>query len=442
MKIQLSDHFTTRKLLQFTFPSIVMLIFTSIYIVVDGFFVSNYVGKTAFAAVNFIMPYLLLLGALGFMFGTGGSALIAKSMGEGKPAEAKAQFSLFVYVAVGSGVVITVIGLLGLRPVALLLGADGAMLADCVRYGRIILLALPAYMLQYAFQAFFVAAEKPQLGLAVTVAAGLTNMVLDALLVAVIPLGLVGAALATAMSQAVGGLLPLVYFACPNKSRLRLGKTRWNGRWLWQVCLNGSSELMSNISMPLVGMLYNVQLMRVAGEDGVAAYGVIMYVNMIFLAAFIGYSVGSAPLVSYHYGAENHEEMRNLRQKSLRLIGVIALVMVAAAQLFAVPLSEFFVGYDAALCAMTEHGFRVFSCSFFFAGFAIFGSGFFTALNNGPLSALISFLRTLVFETAAIIILPFIFGIDGIWISVVLAECMAAVIAFALMAWKRKVYHY
>ena len=300
MKIQLSDHFTTRKLLQFTFPSIVMLIFTSIYIVVDGFFVSNYVGKTAFAAVNFIMPYLLLLGALGFMFGTGGSALIDKSMGEGKPAEAKAQFSLFVYVAVGSGVVITVIGLLGLQPVALLLGADGAMLADCVRYGRIILLALPAYMLQYAFQAFFVAAEKPQLGLAVTVAAGLTNMVLDALLVAVIPLGLVGAALATAMSQAVGGLLPLVYFACPNKSLLRLGKTRWNSRWLWQVCLNGSSELMSNISMPLVGMLYNVQLMRIAGEDGVAAYGVIMYVNMIFLAACIGYSVGSAPLISYH----------------------------------------------------------------------------------------------------------------------------------------------
>lgn len=442
MAIQLSDHFTTRKLLRFTFPSIVMMIFTSVYIVVDGFFVSNFVGKTAFAAVNFIMPYLLLLGALGFMFGTGGSALIAKSMGEGDSEKAQAQFSLFVYVALAGGIVLMMLGLLGLRPVAMLLGAEGAMLEDCVLYGRIILYALPAYVLQYAFQAFFVATEKPKLGLAVTVAAGLTNMVLDALLVAVIPLGLVGAALATALAQAVGGLLPLVYFALPNTSRLRLGKTRWNSRWLGQVCLNGSSELMSNISMPLVGMLYNVQLMRVAGEDGVAAYGVIMYVNMIFLAAFIGYTVGSAPLVSYHYGAENHEEMRNLRQKSLRMVGAFAVLMVLAAQLFAVPLSEFFVGYDRTLCEMTVHGFRVFSLSFFFAGFAIYGSGFFTALNNGPLSALISFLRTLVFETSAILILPFLFGIDGIWSSVVVAECMAAVIALVLMVWKRKVYQY
>lgn len=442
MAIQLSEHFTTRKLLYFTLPSIVMMIFTSVYSVVDGFFVSNFVGKTAFAAVNFIMPYLLILGALGFMFGTSGSALIAKSMGEGQAEKANAQFSLFVYVALIGGVLVTVLGFLGLRPIAALLGAEGAMLEDCVRYGRIILIALPAYMLQYAFQAFFVAAEKPQLGLGVTVVAGLTNIVLDALLVAVIPLGLVGAALATALSQAVGGLLPLLYFAMPNTSCLRLGKTRWNGRWLGQVCLNGSSELMSNISMPLVGMLYNMQLMRVAGEDGVAAYGVIMYVNMIFLALFIGYSVGSAPLVSYHYGAENHEEMRNLRRKSLMIIGCFAVLMFVAAELLAVPLATLFVGYDAALCDMTVHGFRVFSISFLFAGFAVYGSGFFTALNNGPLSALISFLRTLVFETAAIIILPFLFGIDGIWISVVVAEFIATVIAFALMYWKRKVYQY
>lgn len=442
MAIQLSDHFTTRKLLRFTFPSIVMMIFTSVYIVVDGFFISNFVGKTAFAAANFITPYLLLLGALGFMFGTGGSALIAKSMGEGNPEKAQEQFSLFVYVAMVSGIVITILGLMGLRPVAMFLGAEEAMLEECVVYGRTILIAMPAYTLQYAFQAFFVAAEKPNLGLAVTVAAGLTNMVLDALLVAVIPLGLVGAALATALAQVVGGILPLIYFALPNTSRLRLGKTRWNSRWLGQVCLNGSSELMSNISMPLVGMLYNLQLMRVAGEDGVAAYGVIMYVNMIFLAIFIGYSVGSAPLVSYHYGAQNHREMKNLRVKSLRLIAVTAVVMFAVAQVLAAPLSEIFVGYDATLCSMTMHGFRVFALSFFFAGFAIYGSGFFTALNNGPLSALISFLRTLVFETSAILILPFLFVIDGIWSSVVVAECMAAVIALVLMVWKRKVYQY
>lgn len=442
MAVKLSDHFTLQKLLRFTFPSIVMMLFTSVYIVVDGFFVSNFVGKTAFAAVNFIMPYLLILGAMGFVFGVGGSALIAKSMGEGKREEALAQFSLCVYVAIASGVVITVLGLWGLRPVAAFLGAEGEMLEQCVLYGRIILLALPAYMLQYAFQALFMTAEKPQLGLAVTVASGLTNMVLDVLLVAVFPLGLVGAALATAFSQAVGGLLPILYFALPNKSLLRLGRTHWNSRWMGQVALNGSSELMSNISMPLVGMLYNVQLMRVAGQDGVAAYGVIMYVNMIFLAIFIGYSVGSSPLVSYHYGAQNVDEMRNLRQKSLRLIAVTALVMFLSAECLAEPLSTLFVGYDDALCAMTTHGFRVFALSFLFAGFAIYGSCFFTALNNGPISALISFLRTLVFETAAIIVLPFLFGIDGIWISVVVAEFMAAVIAFALMAWKRKVYHY
>lgn len=442
MAIQLSDHFTTRKLLAFTFPSIVMLVFTSIYIVVDGFFVSNFVGKTSFAAVNFIMPYLLILGALGFMFGTGGSALIAKSMGEGKPEMARAQFSLFVYVALIGGVLLTMLGLMGLRPMAVFLGAEGAMLEDCVLYGRIILLALPAYILQYAFQAFFVAAEKPNLGLAVTVASGVTNMVLDALLVAVFPFGLVGAAVATAMSQVIGGILPLVYFALPNKSRLRLGKTQLNLHWLGQVCLNGSSELMSNISMPLVGMLYNVQLMRVAGEDGIAAYGVIMYVNMIFIAAFIGYSVGSAPLVSFHYGAQHYDEMRNLRLKSLRLVMTFAGMMFIAAQLLAVPLAELFVGYDQGLCAMTEHGFRVFSVSFLFAGFAIYGSAFFTALNNGPLSAIISFLRTLVFETLSVIFLPMIWGIDGIWLSVVVAELMAAVIALTLMKWKQKVYRY
>lgn len=442
MAVKLSDHFTLKKLLRFTFPSIVMMIFTSVYIVVDGFFVSNFVGKTAFAAVNFIMPYLLILGALGFVFGAGGSALIAKSMGEGKQDDALAQFSLCVYVAIASGVVMTLLGLWGLRPVAALLGAEGAMLEQCVLYGRIILLALPAYMLQYAFQALFMTAEKPQLGLAVTVASGLTNMVLDVLLVAVIPLGLVGAALATALSQVVGGILPIIYFACPNKSLLRLGRTHWNSSWMKQVAFNGSSELMSNISMPLVGMLYNVQLMRVAGEDGVAAYGVIMYVNMIFLAIFIGYAVGSAPLVSYHYGAQNHDEMRNLRLKSLRLITVTAVFMFIAAQSLAVPLSELFVGYDDNLCAMTVHGFRVFAVSFLFAGYAIYGSCFFTALNNGPLSALLSFLRTLVFETSAIILLPFLLGINGIWISVIVAESMAALIAFILMAWKQPVYQY
>lgn len=440
MNIQLSDHFTYQKLLRFTLPSIVMMIFTSIYGVVDGFFVSNFVGKTPFAAVNFIMPFLMILGSVGFMFGTGGSALIAKTMGEGKSEQAKRLFSLFVYVSVICGIVIAALGILFLRPIAAFLGAEGTMLDDCVIYGRVILLALPAYILQYEFQSFFVTAEKPQLGLAVTVAAGITNMVLDALLVAVLSLGLPGAAAATAISQCVGGLVPLVYFSRPNTSLLRLTRTRYDGRSLLKACTNGSSELMSNISMSIVSMLYNVQLMRYAGEDGVAAYGVLMYVNMIFLAAFIGYSVGTAPVVGYHFGAGNRRELRSLLKKSLIIIGLFSVAMLAAAEGLAKPLAQLFVGYDPSLLELTLRGFMIFSFSFLFAGIAIYGSSFFTALNDGLVSALISFLRTLVFQIAAVLIFPLIWEIDGIWLSIVAAEFMAAVVTALFLLGKRQKY--
>lgn len=442
MNIQLSDHFTYKKLLRFTLPSVVMIIFTSIYGVVDGFFVSNFVGKTSFAAVNFIMPFLMILGSLGFMFGTGGSALVAKSMGEGDMEKAHRLFSLFVYVSIGCGVVLSVTGLIVLRPVAALLGAEGALLEDCVRYGRIILVALTAYMLQMEFQTFFVTAEKPMLGLGVTVLSGVTNMVLDALFVAVFRWGVVGAALATALSQLVGGLVPLLYFSRPNESLLRLTGTSFDGRALLKACTNGSSELMSNISMSLVGMLYNIQLLRYAGENGVAAYGVLMYVNFIFLAAFIGYSVGTSPVVSYHYGAENHGEMKSLLKKSLVIIGIFSPAMVVLAEVLAWPLSSVFVGYDRELMQLTLRGFVICSFSFLFAGVAIFGSGFFTALNNGLVSALISFLRTLVFQIAAVLILPALWGIDGIWISVVAAELMAFIVTLLFLIGRRRKYHY
>lgn len=442
MSIRLSDHFTYTYLLRYTLPSIVMMIFTSVYGVVDGFFVSNFVGKTPFAAVNFIMPFLMILGAVGFMFGTGGSALIAKTMGEGDRDKANRLFSLFVYVSAICGIVIAVLGIVFLRPIAAFLGAKGTLLNDCVTYGQIILIALPAYMLQYEFQSFFATAEKPQLGLAITIAAGVTNMVLDALLVAVFPFGLRGAAAATAISQCVGGLVPLLYFCRPNSSLLRLVKTRYDGRALLKACTNGSSELMSNISMSIVSMLYNVQLMQYAGEDGVAAYGVLMYVNMIFLAAFIGYSVGTAPVVGYHYGAENHAELQSLLKKSLCIVGAFSVVMLIAAELLAKPLAMLFVGYDAELLDLTLHGFTIFSFSFLFAGVAIYGSSFFTALNNGLVSALISFLRTLVFQIAAVLIFPLIWGIDGIWISIVVAEGMAAMVTGLFLIGKRKTYHY
>lgn len=442
MNIQLSDHFNYKKLLRFTLPSIIMMIFTSVYGIVDGFFVSNFVGKTPFAAVNFIMPFLMILGAFGFMFGTGGSALIAKTMGEGKQEEAKRLFSLFVYVSAGFGIVIAIFGVLLVRPIAAALGAEGELLENCVIYGRIILTALPAYMLQFEFQSFFTTAEKPKLGLFVTLAAGITNMVLDALFVAVLKWGLIGAAAATAVSQLVGGVLPLFYFFYPNKSSLKLVKTSYNGKALFKACVNGSSELMTNISMSIVSMLYNMQLMKYAGENGVAAYGVLMYVNMIFLAAFIGYSVGTAPIIGYHYGAGNHAELKSLLKKSLWIIGITSIYMLALGEFLSQPLTVIFVGYDKELLALTLRGFSIFSFSFLFAGITIFGSSFFTALNDGLISALISFLRTLVFQMAAVLIFPLFWEIDGIWLSIVAAECMATIVTIIFFIRMQPKYHY
>ncbi|WP_304432630.1 MATE family efflux transporter [Acutalibacter muris] len=442
MKIQLSDRFTYSKLFRFTLPSVIMMVFTSIYGVVDGFFVSNFVGKTPFAAVNFIMPVLMILGTVGFMFGAGGSALIARTMGEGDSERARRLFSLFVYVTVALGVVLGAFGFIFIRPIAVWLGAKGEMLENCVLYARIILPALPALMLQYEFQSFFITAERPQLGLMVTVIAGMANMVLDALFTAVLPFGLAGAASATAISQSLGGIIPLFYFGRRNSSRLRLCRTVLDWKALLKACTNGSSELMSNISMSIVGMLYNAQLLHYAGEDGVAAYGVLMYVSMIFMAIFIGYSTGVAPVVSFHFGADGREELRSLYRKSIVIILSASAAMLGLAEALARPLSAVFVGYDPDLFRMTVGAFGIYSFSFLFSGIAIFGSAFFTALNDGLTSALISFLRTLVFQVAAVLIFPLIWGIDGIWLSIVAAEVMAAVVTLAFLGGKRRMFHY
>lgn len=443
MRINLSDHFTYKKLLRFTMPSIVMMIFTSIYGVVDGFFVSNFAGNTAFTAVNFIYPFIMILGSVGFMFGAGGSALIGKTLGEGHPNRANKLFSLFVYSTIVCGIVLGAAGFFVLEPVAKALGAKGEMLSLCVDYGQIILVALPFYMLQFEFQSFFITAEKPQLGLITTLCAGGANIVLDALLVGVFPLGVRGAALATAISQIVGAIIPLVYFFRKNNSSLlRLRKTRFNGQALWKATTNGSSELMSNIAMSLVGMLYNVQLLKIAGENGVAAYGVLMYVGMIFNAIFIGYSVGIAPVVSYHFGAENKDELQSLLKKSCVLIGLSSIVMFGLSEALAYPLSKLYVGYNAELLEMTHRAFLLFSTSFIFMGYAIYFSSFFTALNDGLTSALISFLRTLVFQVAAVLLLPMIWDLDGIWISVTFAELMAMLTSLVFLFSKRKKYGY
>ena len=442
MKIRLSDHFTYRRLLKFTVPSIIMMVFTSIYGVVDGFFVSNMVGKTPFAAVNFIMPVLMILGSVGFMFGTGGSALIAKTMGEGKKEKANRLFTMLVSATFLVGVITSVVSIIFLPQIASALGAEGEMLTGCVTYGRVILAAIPFFMLQFEFQSFFVTAEKPQLGLFVTIASGLTNIALDALFIMVFKWGLTGAALATAASQFIGGVIPLIYFALPNTSLLKFAKFTLDIKALVKTCVNGSSELMSNISMSVVSMLYNIQLLKYAGENGIAAYGVLMYVNMIFLAAFIGYSVGIAPVVSYHYGAKNHVELKGLLKKSTVIIGVFAIAMFILGEAFAKPCAYLFVGYDEVLMAMTLRAFFIFSFSYLFAGFSIFGSGFFTALNDGVTSALISFVRSLVFQIAAVVIFPLIWELDGIWFSIVAAEIMSVVITVIFIVLKRKKYKY
>ena len=442
MKIQLSEHFTYKKLLRFVLPSIVMMIFTSIYGVVDGLFVSNYVGKTAFAAVNLIMPFLMAISALGFMIGTGGSAIVAKTLGEGKKEQANEYFSMLVYLTLIGGIVLSALGILFSPLIARGLGADGALLTNCVLYARITLLSMPAFMLQNVFQSFFVTAEKPKLGLGVIVIAGVTNMVLDFLLVGVFQIGLAGAAFATVTSECIGGLFPILYFARKNSSLLKLGRTHFNGKIFLCACGNGSSELMTNLSSSIVNSLYNIQLMNLAGENGVAAFGTIMYVNFIFIAIFLGYSIGSAPLVSYHYGAGNHDEFKNLFQKSLRLIGIWGRMLFILAQLIARPLAAIFVGYDADLFSMTQNGFRIYCIAYLINGFNIYGSSFFTALNNGLISAAISFLRTLVFQLAAVLLLPLLLGINGIWSAVAVAELLTLGLTVTFFVRNRKKYHY
>lgn len=440
--IKLSDHFNYRRLLRFTLPSIIMMIVTSVYGVVDGIFVSNFAGKIPFAAINLIMPFLLICGSLGFMAGTGGSALVARTLGQGDPTKANRIFSLLVYVSIIAGIVLSAISVAYLEDIAIMLGAEGEMLTDCVTYGRIILPALSAYILQNVFQAFLITAERPSLGLAITIIAGVTNIVLDYIFIVPFDMGLKGAALATAISQCLGGIIPLLYFAFPNKSLLQLTRARFDGNAIVKTCTNGSSELIANISMSIVSMMYNYQLIRYIGADGVAAYGVIMYAAYIFIAVFLGFSIGSAPIVSYNYGAENYNELRNVFRRSLIILATIAIVLTIAAIALAGPLASIFVGYDQQLFLLTRKAFMIYSMSFILVWINLYTSAFFTALNNGLISAIVSFSRTLIFEVGAVLLIPYILGIDGIWISISVAESLAIVMSIIFLAANKKLYHY
>lgn len=443
MRIQLSDHFSYNKLLRFVLPSVTMMIFTSIYSVIDGLFVSNFVGKTPFAAINLIMPVLTILSSIGLMIGAGGTAIVGKTLGENDRERANQYFSMLVYVIAAIGVVFGLIGFLAMRPLAAVLGAKGAMLNDCVLYGRVIVLALPFQMLQMSFQNFFVTAEKPALGLTVSIVAGVSNMILDALFIMVFKWGLFGAAFATALSQVFGAVLALIYFGRKNDSLLRLtGKTKFYGKVLFKSCTNGSSEMVSNVANSMVSILYNYQLMRFAGENGIAAFGVIMYVSFIFAAIFFGYSMGCAPIISYQYGAGNHKELKNMFKKSMVIMTAKGVVMLFLVILTAAPLSKIFVGYDPELYQMTVHAFKIFAVSFLLMGISTFASAFFTALNDGRVSAIIAFLRTLVFNVLTILILPLLFGLNGVWWAIVVAEIASFIVSIAFLYLKRNKYRY
>lgn len=442
MRIQLSDHFTYKRLLRFVMPSIVMMICTSVYSIVDGLFVSNFVGKTPFAAVNLIFPFLMAMGTIGFMIGTGGSAVVAITLGEGDRERANQYFSFLIYASIGLSLILSAAGLIVLRPVSAMLGAEGALLEHCVVYGRILIAGQTAFILQNVFQSFFVTAEKPGLSLKISVAAGAVNFVMDYVFIVLFGWGVAGAAWATLMGQIVGGILPIVYFARENESLLRLIPCGFNGRVLWKTCTNGSSEMLSSLSASVVNILYNYQLIRIAGEDGVAAYGAIMYVNFIFAAIFIGYSIGSGPVIGYHYGAGDKKELKNLFGKSLAVIGIAGIALTALAELLAAPLTRVFVGYDPDLYAMTRHGFCLYALAFLLSGFNAFGSAFFTALGNGVVSAAISFMRTLVFEVAMVLYLPALLGLDGVWLALVAAEILALAVTGACLLWGRGRYGY
>lgn len=443
MKIQISEHFTTKKLLSFCLPSIIMMVFTSVYGVVDGLFVSNYAGDTAFSAVNFVMPLLMIFGGLGFMFGTGGSAIVAKTIGEGKKDRANEYFTMIVCANTIVGIVLAVLGFIVLKPATVLMGADKNMLDYCMKYGKILICAIPFFMLQNVFQSFFVTAGKPDTGLKVSIMSGVTNMILDFLFIGIFQWGVKGAATATAISQAVGALIPLFYFMSPkNTSSLHFVKFSFNRRIIFRTCTNGSSELMTSISMSLVNMLYNSQLMKYAKQDGVAAYGVIMYVSFIFVSIFIGFSIGSAPIVSYNYGAKNSDELKSILRKSIKIIACTAVTMMILSQVIAYPLAKIFVGYKPELFDLTVHAFRIYAISFLIAGFNIYGSSFFTALNNGVISAVISFLRTLLFQVIMVLVIPEFFGLDGIWCSIIFAEVLSVIVTTFFIFRNRKKYGY
>lgn len=420
-----------------------MIICSSIYGVVDGFFVSNFVGTTAFAAINLTMPILMALATIGFMIGAGGSALVSKTMGEGKSDLANQYFTTLITIAAIIGTAISIVVFIFMPELVTLLKAEGALFDDSVLYSRILLCFAPFFILQFAFQNFLIAAEKPNICLIVNIVAGITNGILDFLFIMVFDWGLTGAALATGVGEVLGAVIPIIFFLRKNnKSLLHLTKIKIEIRPILKAFTNGFSEMITQLSISIVSILYNFQLIKFAGESGIAAFGIIMYVNIIFISLFLGFSIGSAPIISYHYGAENHAEIKNLFRKSLIILSVIGVFIFIASLIFAKPLVMIFASNNQELLNMTVHAFRIYSISYLYMGINAWCSGFFTALNNGLISAVLSFLRTLVFQLLVIQTLPMIIGIDGIWFAIVIAEGLALIVSIITLYLNKNKYHY
>lgn len=434
--------FSFKRLLKFVLPSIIMMVFTSIYGVVDGVFVSKFAGENAFAAVNLIMPVLMVFSSFGFMLGTGGAALVSKLLGEGKKKKANGLFSFVIIATVVLGVIFTAIGEIFMPDFARLLQAENETFDLCVLYGRICAGGITLFMLQNVFLSFFPVAEKSKLGLIFIVSAGLTNAGLDALFMAGFKWGIAGAAIATITGQAVGSIAPLIYFIFNRKCTLCISKPDFDFKALGATCANGSSELMTNVSLSVVNILYNNQLMNLVGQMGVSAYGVLMYVGYIFTSTFIGYSVGVSPIIGYNYGAQNKAELKNVLRKSLIIIAIASVVMCGLSMGLSIPLSQLFVGGNAQTLQLTQRAFLIYSFMFLPLGFNIFSSAFFTALNNGLVSAILSFMRLLVFQVLCIMTLPLLWGTDGVWASNVFAELIAIILTVSFLLGMRKKYGY
>ena len=441
-KIQLSDHFTYKKLIRYSIPMIGVLILTSIYGVVDGLFISNVEGDIAFSAVNLILPGVMMFSSIGFMMGSGGAAIVSKTLGEGKKEKASQYFSMIVYFLIIIGIVCAILGCILTKQISSLLGASEKMEKYCIEYGRVLFLFLPFMMLQYMFQSFFAVAEKPNVGLLITLCAGITNAIGDYLLIVVFRLGITGAAVASGASMVVGSVPAIIYFAFKKDLKFKLVPTKFDWKALGHTMSNGSSEMVTNISMSFVNMLYNAQLMKYYGENGVSAYGVIMYVGFIFSGCYMGVSQAVAPVVGYNYGASNEEELKNVFKKSLIILAVMAIFLTGSAEALSKPLAYVLFSHNEELLKLTTYAIRLYAIGYTISWINIFGSAFFTGLNNGLVSAIISFGRMLVFQLATIFILPLIFDSTGLWLAMPVSEVFSLIVTVTFFITMRKKYNY